>query len=211
MKKINVPIRRIGKEESERIERAFRRKKEREKKQPLHLLIVFLLLALLSFIIFKSLWEQAAPITNAYIEEKAPLNTKKERVSLEEKAFYFLIQFEGYHNKPYFDHKQWSCGYWMKCQSSTSWITREKSKKFVIERIKHIEKQYNLASLNNEGLQIALISFIYNIWHAPSGYKWYVKNGYINALKNRMKQYVWASWKPLRWLIKRRQAETNLF
>jgi len=130
--------------------------------------------------------------------------------TVEEKAFEFIIQFEWYHDKPYFDHKGYSCWYGMRCSKNTTWITKEKSKFFVIERIKQIRTKYNLEKYDDD-IEVALISFIYNIWHPPIWMNWYIENWYINWLKNMMRKYSYASWKHLRWLAKRRNAETNLF
>ena len=127
-----------------------------------------------------------------------------------EQAFDFIIKYEWYANKPYWDKKQYSCWYWMRCSKDTTWITKEKSKQFVIERIQNIRTKYNLKKYD-EWLQIALISFVYNIWHLPKWLDWYVENWYTNWLKNRMKEYVYWGWVKLWWLVKRRNAEINLF
>jgi len=50
----------------------------------------------------------------------------------------------------------------MACNKNTKNITKEKSKAFVIERIKNIRNKYKLEQYE-EGLQVALVSFIYNI------------------------------------------------
>ena len=50
----------------------------------------------------------------------------------------------------------------MRCSKDTKDITKEKSKQFVIERIKNIREKHNLYSLD-DNIQIALISFTYNL------------------------------------------------
>ena len=58
---------------------------------------------------------------------------------------------------------------------------------------------------------MALISYSYNVWSPPNGYDWYIENDYHQALANKMKLAVYASWgtKKLWGLVKRRQAEIN--
>lgn len=129
---------------------------------------------------------------------------------IEERAFNAIAQFEWYSDKPYFDNKQWSCWYGMACSKDTVWITKEKSKWFVIQRIKHIREKHKLYRFD-DNIEVALISFIYNIWHPPVWYVWYIDNNYNNALKNMMKKYVYAGDKKLWGLVKRRNYETSLF
>ncbi len=124
------------------------------------------------------------------IEKIESLEVKKEKTI--ERAFMFLIQYEGYHDTPYWDYKQWSCGYGMSCTKDTKNITKEKSKKYVIDRLSAIYDGYNLDNLQDEGMIVALLSFTYNIGSMPSGYRWYIEHNHINALKNRMKKYVYA-------------------
>jgi len=135
---------------------------------------------------------------------------EQKKADVEERAFEFIVQFEWFYDKPYWDYKQWSCGYWMRCSKNTTWITKEKSKWFVIERIKLIRSKNNLEKYN-DNMGVALISFIYNIWHAPVWMDCYIKNNYTNALKNMMRKYSYAWGKYMRWLANRRNAETNLF
>lgn len=135
---------------------------------------------------------------------------QKKKSSVIEEAFNFIIKYEWYSDKPYWDRKQYSCWYGMRCSKNTTWITKEKSKKFVLERIENIRKKYNLEKYN-DNIEIALISFVYNIWHLPEWTEWYIENWYINWLKNRMKQYIYAWNVKLGGLVKRRNAETNLF
>jgi GH24 family phage-related lysozyme (muramidase) len=98
----------------------------------------------------------------------------------------------------------------MKCDWNTTWITKEKSKQFVLERIENIRKRYNTYELE-DNMEVALISFTYNIWSMPAWYKWFIENNHINALKNMMKRYTFAGGKHLKWLQTRRAFETWLF
>ena len=138
------------------------------------------------------------------------MEVKRPIKDIEQKAFEVIAKFEWYHDKPYWDFKQYSCWYWMKCSKDTTWITREKSKMFVIERIRLIREKYKLYRFE-DNIEVSLISFIYNIWHPPIWYTRYLDNWYNNALKNMMKNYVYAGDKKLNWLVKRRVYETSLF
>lgn len=178
---------------------------------------IFIILWLLEIKYNKELDEAKEELLNTWsitIINKAEAKEEEKYIEdyteLEEKAFNFIIQYEWYRDKPYWDFKQWSCWYWMRCNKDTTWITKEKSKWYVIQRIRHIQERFDLYNYN-EWLQVALISFAYNTWTLPLWYDWYIKNNYLNALKNKMKLYVYAWWKKLKWLEKRRQDETNLF
>jgi len=133
-----------------------------------------------------------------------------QEVDVETKSFETIAKFEGYSSTPYFDGKHWSCGYWMKCSETTIWITKEKSEWYVRQRIWFIRDRFDLYKYD-DNLEVALISFTYNLGHPPEGYEWFIKHWYINALKNRIRQYVYAGDKKLRWLEKRRLYETQLF
>lgn len=128
--------------------------------------------------------------------------------NVEDRAFNLIIKYEWFHDKPYFDYKQWSCWYGMRCSKDTKNITREKSKVFVMERIKHIRERHNLYSID-DWIEVALISFTYNLWTPPEWYKWYLKHWYINGLKNRMREYSYAGGKFMRGLYKRRMDESS--
>lgn len=233
MKKLEVKVNFNGKLLEEELNRQTRIRKRR-KKNILHILMSIVLFTLLFFILIfanapkevealeKPSWNlcQNLAFTDSerferecnvekVIEVVKSVKTAQYK-SIEEQAFEFIIQFEWYHDKPYWDHKQWSCGYWMKCAKNTTWITKEKSKWFVMERIKHIREKHQLYKYD-DNMEVALISFIYNIGSAPVGMEWYIENGYTNALKNMMRKYSYASWKQLRWLVLRRNAEVNLF
>lgn len=143
------------------------------------------------------------------ITPKAQTNAL-EWATVEDKAFNVIKKFEWYSDKPYWDQNQWSCGYWMRCSETTTWITREKSKWYVIQKIKSIRERFDLYKYD-DNIEVALISFSYNTWHIPDWTDRYIRNGYINALKNQMKMYIYAGGIKLRWLEKRRNYETSLF
>lgn len=129
---------------------------------------------------------------------------------VEEKAFNFIAKFEGLHLKAYWDFKHCSIWYWSRAKNCNEKITEEEARKRAIERIKNLRKIYGLEKYN-DNIEIALLSFSYNVWHLPSNYDWYIKNGYLQALKNRMKLYIYAGEKKLKWLERRRNAEVSLF
>lgn len=143
-------------------------------------------------------------------------NSKKDDdFDLFDRTAEFMKQFEGYTPVAKWDYKQWSIWYGTK---SYQWetITQEEA----LERYKEeIKQAYNRCRIerfaNNKNLQVALISFCYNVGHLPANTERYVNNGYLNALKNQMKRYVYAwSWtekKVMKGLVKRRNAETQLF
>jgi len=135
---------------------------------------------------------------------------QKKNSEVIEQAFEIIIKFEWFHDKPYWDYSQWSCGYGMRCSKDTTGITKEKSKQFVMERIKSIRIKHNLEQYD-DNMEVALISFIYNIGHAPVWMDRYIKNNHINALKGMMRKYSYAWGKYLRGLALRRNYETSLF
>lgn len=142
------------------------------------------------------------------ISEKEKIEPKKDEVI--QKAFELIASFEGLHLKAYWDYKHCSIGYWSKAKNCNEKITEEEARKRAIERIKNLRKIYGLEKYN-DNIEIALLSFSYNVWHLPSNYDWYIKNGYLQALKNRMKLYIYAGEKKLKWLERRRNAEVSLF
>ena len=146
--------------------------------------------------------------TKKVVVAKKETTTKNE--DIEEKAFNFIKNFEWFKAKAYWDYKHCSIGYWTTTRNCSEKITEAEAKKRAILKIKNIRKTFNLYSLD-DNLEIALISFSYNVWSPPKNFQWYVKNGYINWLKNLMLKYKYAGWKYLKWLEKRRKAEVNLF
>jgi len=136
------------------------------------------------------------------------VNSKQEDVY--NRAFEVIAKFEWYRDEPYWDNKQWSCWYGMKCSKDTKWITKEKSKQFTMERIQKIRDRYDLYKYD-DNIEVALLSFIYNTWHPPVWMDWYIENWHINALKNMMRKYIYSNWEVMEWLKKRREYETWLF
>jgi GH24 family phage-related lysozyme (muramidase) len=75
-----------------------------------------------------------------------------------------------------------------------------------MERIQRIKNVYGLNPLSTN-IQIALVSFIYNVWSLTQKQQWLLENNHIKALANDIKQYQFSKWKKLWWLTKRRHAE----
>lgn len=120
-----------------------------------------------------------------------------------------ITSFEGYHSKPYWDYKQYSIWYWQKAHW-LKYISKKDALKFVETRANQIRDRYNLKRYPDE-IEVALISFTYNIGRPPLWYKWFIDNWYYNALWNRMKAYKYCGWKVCGWLVKRRYAEVDYF
>ena len=120
----------------------------------------------------------------------------------------FIANFEWKHLQSYWDFTHYSIGYGT---PSFKWeeIDDEEADRRAIERIQKIKNYYNLNSLSLNR-QKALVSFIYNIWSLNKEQQWLLKNDYIKALANNMKQYQFSKWKKLGWLTKRRNAEYNI-
>lgn len=134
--------------------------------------------------------------------------TVVKKATVQERAFKLITKYEGFHDRPYWDFKQWSCGYGMRCTKDTTWITREKSKQFVMERINHIRERHDLYHID-DSIEVALISFTYNLGTPPEWYKRYLAHGYTNWLKYRMREYSYAGGKFMRGLYKRRVDESS--
>ena len=143
-------------------------------------------------------------------QEKKPALTKTKIKNIEEKTFEFIKKFEGFSSKAYWDFKHCSIWYWTTTKNCSEEITKEEAKKRAIQKIKDIRKHYNFYDLDDD-MEIALISFVYNVWKPPKNYRWYIENNYKKALKNLMLKYIYAWWKKLKWLENRRRAEINLF
>jgi len=214
---MKVPIRIIKDSDNDSFINKYRREQKRLAIQR-HKLIKSAFISIVSLLIFFQVINIL--ITPKVVAENTNFEITPENIErsdklmfdhiVEEESFKVITKFEWYHDKPYWDYSQWSCGYGMRCSKNTTWITKEKSKQFVIERIKKIRDKYDLYKYDDD-IEIALISFIYNIWHLPEWTDRFIKHNYINALKNKMKQYNCAWGKQLRWLIIRRNYETSLF
>lgn len=124
----------------------------------------------------------------------------------------FIKQFEWLRTEAYFDINHWSIWIWTPSYKWEVIIEKEAGIRARIE-IQNIRDRY---SLHNHPLniQIAVTSFIYNIWSLDTDQLWLLNNYYYTALWNNFINYNWyyKDWKKivLWWLIKRRQAEINL-
>lgn len=119
----------------------------------------------------------------------------------------FISQFEWLHLVAYWDYKQWSIWHWVK---SFKWevITQEEAEIRARIRIQEIKDRYKLWNYSIE-VQQAVVSYVYNLWSLSISQQWKLNNNYFCALWNDFKQYVYAWWNKLGWLVKRRQAEYN--
>ena len=134
----------------------------------------------------------------------------KDIKTFDDKLFDFIVQFEGFQEKAYWDFKQWSIWFWT---PSFKWetITREEAKKRKQEHINYIvERNTFINDIKNDNHKIAIISFIYNVWSLKPYQKWYINKWYFCALWNDFLKYKYAWWKVAWWLVKRRQAERSL-
>lgn len=156
-------------------------------------------------------------VTNSNGDKSSPVEEKKEepkkalnKEEVVQKAFDFIKDFEGCHLTAYWDVNHYSIWYWTRSFAGEQ-ITQEEAEKRSKEYISWIIDKWGLMKLDNEWMIVAFSSFAYNTWRPPKNYQRYLDNGYINWLKNFMKQHSYAWWKRLRWLAKRRQAEVDLF
>jgi len=182
------------------------------------------------------LWAYKSNIRFDYLKTKKPtfnpksfdLRMQRNIVSpreINEKILDFIDDFEGVHLKAYWDISYWSVWYGT---HSYKWevITLQQAKDRARIEIQSIRERYSLYkySLNT---QKAIVSFVYNIWSLTNGQQRKLKNWYYRALWNDFKQYNWffkrdknwnyildENWNKikviLKWLVKRRAAETNL-
>lgn len=171
---------------------------------------IYMVLSVVAIIwIFHTVTREVEVIDTVQAKEvKEVVETQKvvKNDNVPERAFNLITKYEWFHDKPYWDFKQWSCGYGMKCSKNTKNITKEKSKQFVMERIDSIRERYKLHDIADE-IEVGLISFTYNIWHPPKWYRRYIDNWHIKALKYRMLEYSYAGGKFMRGLYKRRLDE----
>lgn len=160
---------------------------------------ILLLLALLFPLGVNASYLKISDYTN---QEQAEDKVISESVKL-------IKSFEWFHAKAYWDYKQYSVWYGQKAKPGQT-ITEKEASKFVEQRAKDIRKRFKFEKYDDK-IEVALISFTYNIWRPPKWYDWYIKNWYYNALWNRMKQYKVCGWQVCGWLVKRRQAEVDYF
>ena len=140
------------------------------------------------------------------LEEKKT-DTKKTQNSRDE-IINFISSFEWMHLVAYWDIKQRSI--WLGTKSY-KWekIWKDEAYKRSYAVIDSIRSKYNL---HNEPIevQIAVTSFVYNLWSLRQNQIWLLKNKKYKALWNDFLKYKYCGWKICWWLVKRRQAEANL-
>jgi len=170
------------------------------------------------------LWAYKSNIRFEYLETKIPtfnpksfdLRTQRNIVSareINEKILEFISKFEGVRLKAYWDIKHWSNWYGT---PSYKWevITLQQAKDRARIRIQSIREKYSLDNYKLN-VQTAVVSYVYNIGSLTNKQQWLLENWYYTALWNDFKLYngYYKDWKKivLRWLVLRRNAETNLF
>ncbi len=124
---------------------------------------------------------------------------------MEDEAFKLITHFEWFRSTSYWDIKQWSVWYGTK---SYQWeiITEQVARERVYDIIKSIRDRHNFYQYE-DNIEVWLISFTYNLGHPPKWYQWYIQNWHIEALSNRMNEYIYWWWKVLWGLVKRRNIE----
>jgi GH24 family phage-related lysozyme (muramidase) len=120
----------------------------------------------------------------------------------------FISKYEGVHLTAYWDINHYSIWYGT---PSYKWevISKKEADRRRMERIQRIKNVYGLNSLSTNK-QIAIVSFIYNIWSLTKKQQWLLENNHIKALANNIKQYQFSKWQKLKWLTRRRYAEYAL-
>jgi|GEM_PF-5038661 len=126
----------------------------------------------------------------------------------------FIKQFEGFHPKRYWDHKQWSIGYGTKAKPGETTITQQEAEQRLMRQIKKrralVEEYGKQHGYNWTNEQInALTSFHYNL----GSIKRLTQNGTRSdkQIAKKILAYHRANGKPLTGLKKRRKAEQQLF
>lgn len=131
-------------------------------------------------------------------------------------TFDFISHHEWFRLNAYEDwlNSDWSIRYsicyWTK---SYKWAkeTEANCKKYLRLQIQSIAERYELRQYPIN-VQVAVTSFVYNIWSLTKNQQSLLKQGYYKALGNSFKQFVyftnskWEKSKAL-WLVKRREAE----
>lgn len=120
----------------------------------------------------------------------------------------FIKDYEWLRLVAYDDWKQFSIGYGTKSKPNEK-ITELEAEKRARIKIQDIREQYKLYNywINT---QIAITSFVYNIWSLTSEQVEMLENNYRTKLANELRLYNKADWKVLNWLKKRRNAEYDL-
>lgn len=126
-----------------------------------------------------------------------------------EKAIQFIRKYEWVRLKAYWDYNQWSIWYWTKSYKGEI-ITQEEADKRLYEAVKARFDRVDFEHLT-ANQKASLTSFGYNCWFRGNiinyAKKWdhdsviYLMNTYCKT----------AGWKVLKWLVKRRWEEVQLY
>ncbi len=148
-------------------------------------------------------------------------NKEKKEYNVIEHAINLIQNFEWFHEVSYSDYKQYSRWYWTKAPWKWAKITKSLAKQELKREVnkinQYITKEYWNTLTSNQ--KVSLISFYYNLW---TGTRW--KENFTAKLRNfskwkikatkvaeHMKKFKRAWWKVIDWLVKRRNAEAELF
>jgi len=208
------------------------RKSKKELWLHIKLLIGAVILVLLIMFQYKVYWDiettpkqeidpleqvlQDNPEIKQYIEPKvkqvAEVRARIHKTDKEviQEAKKFLKKYEWFRTLAYYDHKQWSICYWTK---SYKWeiVSKENCENRLEARIKTELLRINrLADNLAWNKKVALISFMYNTWY---NYKIlnYARRWDDKSVVFLVSQYNSASWKYLKGLQKRRNAEIDYY
>ena len=124
------------------------------------------------------------------------------------KVLNFIKDFEWIHLKSYWDSKRYSIWMWTPSYEGEI-ITKEEAEKRALEHINWLTNKYKLDKywVNN---QIALTSFVYNIWNLPKKISLLLEQKNIPLVKKEILKYNKVKWKVSKGVNKRRIAETGL-
>jgi len=130
----------------------------------------------------------------------------EQRLPAIKEAMEFIKRFEWYSRVAYFDFKQFSCGYGTKC-SKWEVVSIEEAENRLYEAVKGRWEYVKDLETSDEN-KIALVSYIYNTWNTSILKR--AKRNDWNSVKYIMNQTVYANWKKLNWLVKRRWQEVAM-
>jgi len=123
-----------------------------------------------------------------------------------------IKQFEGYYERPYWDHKQWSVGYGSRASGPDDVVDRAEAERRLARELEPASRIVDsFAPGLPPGVRDSLVSLTYNAgadW-TRAGLGQAVKSGDWATARDRFGQYVKASGQTLPGLVKRRQTELS--
>ena len=167
------------------------------------------------------LWKNNNNIRWSYLYDKKEIVNNKSKDLQIQRWLYkeatteileFIKKYEWLKLTAYWDVKHFSIWYWTRSFQGET-ITQQEAERRAKEHIQMVLDRYQL---NNKPIwvQIAVVSFVYNIWSLNNSQMRLLRNWYYRALWNNFLQYnkMRINWELVtaNWLVKRRQAEFNL-